>query len=189
MLILMAILFFLLLVLVLRSCVIGVDVSGLNYPSYVQQDFIEEDGHARTGREMKRVNDIVIHYVANPGSTAEGNRDYFDSAQSYVSAHFVVGMEGEVIQCVPLDEQSSASNDRNPDTISIEVCHPDSSGKFNDKTYGALVKLTAWLCDEFHLDEKDVIRHYDITGKNCPKYFVEHPKAWEQFKEDVKNEM
>ena len=96
-----------------------------------------------------------------------------------MSAHFVVGLEGEVIQCVPLDEQSSASNDRNPDTISIEVCHPDSSGKFNDKTYGALVKLTAWLCDEFHLDEKDVIRHYDITGKNCPKYFVEHPKAWE----------
>lgn len=138
---------------------------------------------------MKRVKDIVIHYVANPGSTAKANRDYFDSDESDVSAHFVVGLEGEVIQCVPLDEQSSASNNRNSDTISIEVCHPTKTGKFNDKTYGALVQLTAWLCEEFHLDTDDIIRHYDITGKNCPKYYVEHPEAWEAFKEAVKEEM
>ena len=175
--------------LMLRSCLLAVDISELSYPSYIQQDFISQDGHSRTGWEMKRVNDIVIHYVANPGSTAKGNRDYFDSSQSRVSAHFVVGLKGEVIQCIPLDEQSSASNDRNPDTISIEVCHPDSSGKFNDKTYGAVIKLTAWLCQEFHLDEDNVIRHYDVTGKNCPKYYVEHPDAWEQFKKDVKKEL
>lgn len=173
-------------VVVLRSCFMTIDISKLNYPSYIKQDFIDQDGHSRTGRDMKRVNDIVIHYVANPGSSAKANRDFFNSSQSRVSAHFVVGLKGEVIQCVPLDEQSSASNDRNPDTISIEVCHPDASGKFNDKTYGALIKLTAWLCDEFGLDEKDVIRHYDITGKDCPKYYVEHSDAWKKLKKDVK---
>ena len=31
-----------------------------------------------------------------------------------------------------------------------------------------------------------MIRHYDVTGKICPKYFVEHEDAWEQFKADVK---
>jgi len=31
-----------------------------------------------------------------------------------------------------------------------------------------------------------VIRHYDITGKICPKYFVENEDAWKQFKSDVK---
>ncbi len=175
--------------LMLRGCFAAADISNLHYPSYVQQNFIDQDGHSRTGREMKRVNDIVVHYVANPGSTAKANRNYFNSSQSQVSAHFVVGLKGEVIQCIPLDEQSSASNDRNPDTISIEVCHPDQSGKFNDKTYNALVKLTAWLCDEFHLGKNNIIRHYDITGKNCPKYFVEDPDAWKQFKKDVKREM
>lgn len=182
-------LFAVLLVLTLRSCFFQVDVSQLYYPAYIQQEFISEDGHSRTGRDMKRVKDIVIHYVANPGSTAKGNRDYFDSADSYVSAHFVVGLEGEVIQCIPLDEQSSASNNRNSDTISIEVCHPSENGKFNDRTYGALVQLTAWLCEEFHLGTDDIIRHYDITGKNCPKYYVEHPDAWEAFKEAVKEEL
>lgn len=179
----------LMILLMIRSCMASVDISQVEYPSFIQQNFIETDGHSRTGREMEKVEDIVIHYVANPGSTAIANRNFFNSSQSNVSAHFVVGLQGEVIQCVPLNEQSSASNNRNVDTVSIEVCHPDNSGKFNDKTYGALIQLTAWLCRELKLDEKDLIRHYDITGKNCPKYYVEHPDAWEQFKTDVKREL
>lgn len=179
----------LLAVTILRSCFMTIDVSEINFPSYVQQEIISQDGHSRTGKEMKKVNDIVIHYVANPGSTAQQNRDYFNSSQSKVSAHFIVGLKGEVVQCIPLGEQSSASNNRNPDTISIEVCHPGSNGKFNDKTYRALVKLTAWLCDEFRLDEDNVIRHYDVTGKACPKYYVEHPDAWKQLKKDIKRKL
>ena len=30
-----------------------------------------------------------------------------------------------------------------------------------------------------------VIRHYDVTGKNCPKYYVENPDAWLQMKADI----
>ena len=52
-------------------------------------------------------------------------------------------------------------------------------------TVAALVQLTAWLCVKFDLTEDQVIRHYDVTGKNCPKYFVENEDAWAQFKEDV----
>ena len=53
-------------------------------------------------------------------------------------------------------------------------------------TYDRVVELTAWLCEEFHLDsEEDVIRHYDVTGKLCPLYYVEHPEAWDAFLQDV----
>ena len=160
-------------------------LGGLAAPSWVQQEFIREDGHSRSGKELTAVNDIVIHYVGNPGTTAQANRDFFDSDASNVSSHYVIGLDGEIIQCLPLDERSAASNNRNPDTISIEVCHPDSTGKFNDATYLSLVKLTAWLCDEAGLSSDHVIRHYDVTGKICPKYFVDHEDAWEQFKSDV----
>lgn len=160
-------------------------LGGLAAPSWVQQEFIREDGHSRSGNELTAVNDIVIHYVGNPGTTAQANRDFFDSDASNVSSHYVIGLDGEIIQCLPLDERSAASNNRNPDTISIEVCHPDSTGKFNDDTYRSLVKLTAWLCDEAGLSSDHVIRHYDVTGKICPKYFVDHEDAWEQFKSDV----
>jgi N-acetylmuramoyl-L-alanine amidase CwlA len=90
---------------------------------------------------------------------------------------------------VPLYERSAASNSKNKNSISIEVCHPDSSGKFNDETYNSLIKLVSFLCDKFSLDENDIIRHYDITGKICPKYYVENEDAWETFKRDVKESL
>ena len=48
-----------------------------------------------------------------------------------------------------------------------------------------MVQLCAWLCMKFDLNEDNVIRHYDVTGKICPKYFVENEEAWKKFREDV----
>lgn len=143
----------------------------------------------QTGVESDPITGIVIHYTANPGSTAQQNRDYFnglkDSHETSVSSHFVVGLEGEIVQCVPTWEIAYASNERNHDTVSIECCHPDETGKFNDETYKSVVQLTAFLCEKYGLTQENVIRHYDVTGKICPKYFVEHEDAWQTFKEDV----
>lgn len=145
--------------------------------------------YSRPGIAMGHVNGIVIHYTANPGSTAIQNRDYFeglkDSHITKASAHFIVGLEGEIVQCIPTAEIAYASNSRNSDTIAIECCHPSEDGKFNQKTYDSLVYLTAWLCRKFDLTADDVIRHYDITGKKCPLFYVEHEDAWEQFRQDV----
>ena len=138
---------------------------------------------------LTQVNGIVVHYTANPGTTAEQNRSYFESlaetGETHASSHFIIGISGEIIQCIPCNEISYASNDRNSDTISVECCIPDESGKFTDETYQSLVKLVAWLMGRYDLSVDDVIRHYDVTGKNCPKYYVEHEDAWEQFKQDL----
>ena len=161
------------------------ELAATSAPDWVDQQIIKVDGDSRRGVMLEGVRNIVIHYVGNPGATAQQNRDYYANPSSDVSSHFVIGLKGEIIQCIPLHEKSSASNHRNKDTISIEVCHPDESGKFTDASYQSLVKLTAWLCETCDLDSADVIRHYDITGKQCPLYFVTHEDAWEQFKKDV----
>ena len=161
------------------------ELAATSAPDWVDQQIIKVDGDSRRGVMLEGVRNIVIHYVGNPGSTAQQNRDYYASRSSEVSSHFVIGLKGEIIQCIPLHEKSSASNHRNKDTISIEVCHPDESGKFTDETYDSLVKLTVWLCEVCGLDSSDIIRHYDITGKQCPLYFVTHENAWERFKKDV----
>ena len=57
--------------------------------------------------------------------------------------------------------------------------------KFNQQTYDSLVELTAYLMGRFQLTTDDVIRHYDVTGKKCPLYYVEHEDAWQQFLTDV----
>ena len=154
-------------------------------PEWVDVQLISIDGASRRGERLEDINDIVIHYVGNPGTTAQQNRDYYENPESQVSSHFLVGLDGEIIQCVPLWEKSSASNSRNRDTISIEVCHPDETGKFSDVTYAALVRLTAWLVEAAGLDAGDIIRHYDITGKECPRYFVTNEDSWQDFKADV----
>ena len=52
------------------------------------------------------------------------------------------------------------------------------------------MKLTShwsnlWLMGRYDLTADDVIRHYDVTGKDCPKYFVENSNAWSDFKTDL----
>ena len=173
----------------------GLPGEGIAVPDYVEQDYIPVNDWSRPGTPLEDINAVVIHYVGNPGTTARANRNYFASLSSgkegtYASSHFVVGLEGEVVQCVPLTEVAYASNTRNGDTVSIEVCHPDETGEFSPVTYGRCVELAAWLCREFKLDpETDVIRHYDVTGKECPLYYVEHPEAWERLKADVAAEL
>ncbi len=173
----------------------GLPGEDVKVPAYVEQDYLTVNEWSRPGDPLEEINGVVIHYVGNPNTTAQANRNYFDSLASgtegtYASSHFIVGLEGEVVQCVPLTEIAYASNTRNGDTVGIEVCHPDETGKFSPVTYDRLVELTAWLCREFRLDpESDVIRHYDVTGKICPKYFVDEPAAWDQFRMDVDEAM
>jgi len=153
-------------------------------------ELLTPNKYSRPQVPMEDVTGIVIHYTANPGSTAAENRSYFeglkDSGLTYASSHFIVGIEGEVVQCIPTNEISYASNDRNGDTVSIEVCHIDETGEFSASTYNSLVELTGWLCGYLGVEPENIIRHYDVTGKPCPLYYVEHEDQWFKFIEDVK---
>ncbi len=155
-------------------------------PQWMTAAFLTEDGASRTGEKLEAVRDIAVHYVANPGTSAIANRNYFEGPDSDTSSHFIVGLEGEVLALIPTDEKSCATNERNVDTVSVEVCHPDETGEFSRTTYESLIRLLAYLCEEFDLTEENLIRHYDVTGKMCPRYYVENEEAWETLKDDVK---
>lgn len=173
----------------------GLPGEGVALPDHVEEDLLPVNQWSRPGTPLETIDGVVLHYVGNPGTTARANRNYFASLSTgqegtYASSHFIVGLDGEVLQCVPLTEIAYASNTRNDDTVSIEVCHPDDTGEFSGVTYQRAVELTAWLCRTFDLDpETDVIRHYDVTGKVCPRYYVEHPEAWERFLTDTAAEL
>lgn len=152
--------------------------------------------NSRPQLALEQVKGVVIHYTANPGTDAMANRNYFESRKDMpeeskykVSSHFIIGLDGTIVQCIPLNEIAYASNNRNQDTISIECCHPDKKGKFTDATYQSLVHLTAYLCGRFGLTYEEVIRHYDVTGKLCPLYYVKNRKSWKILKTDIFNEV
>ena len=164
--------------------------SDIAMPDFVTADYLPMNEYSRPGTPLEEISGVVIHYVGNPGTTAAANRSFFANLalthETYASAHFLVGLDGEILQCVPLTEIAYCSNTANDYTVSIEVCHGDETGKFNDATMESLEQLVAWLCETFDLDPtEDVIRHYDVTGKICPKYYVENEDAWLAFRQDV----
>lgn len=161
-----------------------------SHPEWTE-DFLTVNEYSRPGEALPEVNNIFVHYTANPETSAAQNRSYFenlkDNHERSASAHFIIGYDGEIIQCIPLDEIAYAVQTRNYDSISIECCYLAKDGSFTQETYDSLIGLLGWLTDAYGLDAEDILRHYDCGGKKCPLYYTEHPDAWEQLLQDVES--
>ena len=161
---------------------------------FIQKALLTPNKYSRPQTPLTKVNGVVVHYVGNTSSTAINNRNYFESlkntGKTYASSHYIIGLQGEIIQCVPENEIAYCSNDRNSDTISIENCHPKADGKFSEDTYKSLIWLLADICKRYKLNPlKDIIRHYDVNKKKCPLFYVNKPNDWIKLREDVKMKM
>lgn len=175
------------------------DITDAAMAELIEEKFLTVRDSSRSGEKLWELKNVVVHYVANPGTSALKNWSYFETqTETAVSAHFIIGLEGEIIQCMPLDEVAWAVGvkEGNYTSVSIECCHPDETGKFTDETYESLIKLVSWLCNKFELGRDDVLRHYDygrqvswgVWHKECPLYFADadDPAShlrWADFKE------
>lgn len=154
------------------------------------EKFLTINKYSRPAKKLNGVKNIVIHWVGNSGSSAIGNRNYFESLKNrhiYASSQYIVGLNGEIIQCMPENEVAyhAGNLSMNYNSIGIEICHPDWSGKFNSVTYNALIELLVDLCRRYNLTADKIIRHYDVTGKLCPKYYVEHNNEFLEIRNKV----
>ena len=182
----------------------------------IRQDFLTPNEYSRPGNMikmgtsiiLKKVEGLVFHWVENPGTSAQFNRNWFearkDGNHGYGSAEYIVD-HSEIIQCMPNDEiafhvgagpfpssRYTATALRefrtypSARTIGIELCHPDWTGRFEPEVLWRAIWLGAGLCLQYDLDPfSDCWRHFDITEKNCPKYWVKHPNGFTEFKRDM----
>ena len=140
---------------------------------------------------INRIKYIVVHFTANNGDTAYGNTNYSKSYRG-ASAHYFVD-ENNIYQSV--EDKNVAwhcgakkykhSTCRNSNSLGVELCSmKDSKGNFYfmDKTVDNAVELVKMLMAKYNVPIANVIRHYDVTGKNCPEPFVRDIKAWQNFK-------
>ena len=168
----------------------GIAENQFNQHPNWSEEFLTISEYSRPGEPLAEVNNIFVHYTANPNTSAAQNRNYFENLKDNhdvrgASAHFIIGIEGEILQLVPLDEIAYAVQTRNEDSISIECCYKYDNGQFTQETYDSLIELLAWLVDTYELEADDILRHYDCGGKKCPLYYVEHEDAWRILKRDV----
>ena len=135
---------------------------------------------------------IVIHYVGATGG-AEDNCRYFQSNYRGSSAHYFVGHEGEIWQCV--EDKDIAWHCgattykhpycRNTNSIGIEMCcrkKANGTWYFEEATVKATIELTKELMKKYNIPAANVIRHFDVTGKTCPEPYVRDTAAWNTFK-------
>ena len=135
---------------------------------------------------------IVVHYTGNKGDTAKSNATYFHTAVTKTSAHYFVD-ENEIYQSVP-DFYTAYSVGcktgyyhkyaRNNNTINIEMC--DSFTTIPAKTKQNTFYLIKLIMDRYSIPVENVIRHYDVTHKLCPKPLISEI-AWNNFKKELKN--
>lgn len=172
----------------------------------MKQELLTINPYSRPGKKLKSVRAIIVHWVANPGTTAMQNRIFFEKRaqgkDGYGSAHIIID-DNDVIECIPEDEVAyhvgankytdiglSISSYPNARTLGVELCHPGWDGKPSDSTYKKALEYLAQRCKKYNLDPiKNIYRHYDITGKDCPKYYVENPDDFDNLKLDVQKLM
>lgn len=135
---------------------------------------------------------IVKHYVGATGGAKE-NCTYFRDTYRGASAHYFVGHDGEIWQCVEDKDiawhcgapEYRHPECRNSNSIGVELCvKKDKKGRwyYTEATKKAAVELFIYLMDKYGIDEKHVLRHYDVTGKICPEPDVRKGnKVWSQF--------
>ena len=166
----------------------------------IKEMFITPNKYSRPQKQIGQIKNIVIHWIGNAGTTAENNAKYFDGLKVgkknstgdyiYASSHYIIGNDGVVVRCVPESEVAYHASKANSYSIGVEVCHPDWTGNPTQKAYESLVNLLVELCKRYKLEPTQaIVRHYDVTGKVCPKYYVEDVGAFKRLKAEVKSQM
>lgn len=153
------------------------------------------------GNRTETVKYIVIHYTGSEG-TAANNVSYFNNGNRGASAHYFVGQNGEVREyCDPAKWYAwhcggSLESSHHPlygkctnrNSIGIEICthYNGENWEFTAAAVSAAVELTKYLMARFNVPADRVCRHYDVTGKFCPRTKGWGPVGgsgeWDKFK-------
>lgn len=150
-------------------------------------------------RSSRSIQYIVIHYTSNKNDTAYNNTQYFKTEYRGSSAHYFIDND-EIWQCVEDKNiawhcgSSSYKHPkcRNANSIGIEMCtsYNSSNGYYiSDKTTKNTVYFTKQLMEKYNIPAENVIRHYDVTGKNCPAPWVTNPSKWNDFKQQIQEDI
>ena len=135
---------------------------------------------------------LVIHFTANDGDSAKNNADYFAREAPGASAHFFVD-EREIWQSVQEKDIAWHCGTRgmyfhpycrNTNSLGVELCSRKRGEKyyFTPETVKNAQQFVRSLMKRYGIPTENVVRHYDVTHKNCPAPFVEDAGAWQRFK-------
>ena len=143
-------------------------------------------------RKYDEVKAIVIHNTGNDNDKAKSNCLFFSKPVSpQRSAHFFIDRDGEIYRSVYVKRVAWSVGIpgkgvifNNKNTVSIELC--DIATKdISEKQLESL----KWLIKKIRKKCKNanqIIRHYDVNGKQCPLRYIT-PNKWEALRKELEN--
>jgi len=165
----------------------------------VVKNFVKVNQYTRPGLKLSGVKGIVMHWTATPGATALNERNYFNGTciadKRFASAHYFVD-RNEAQYIIPENEMAYHAHDQNrcyvsflkpnanQTAIGVEMC-VEKNGTIHDETVQNAAELVADLCKRFKLSTEKIVRHYDVTNKNCPAPWVSDSSKLTAFRKKV----
>lgn len=125
---------------------------------------------------------ICVHYTGQTGTDADKLALFYKNVaagmfpgkpNSWTSTQYIIGLTGKVIRIIPDNEVAYAASGKNDGTLHIEVCYSKAGGEFEEASVSALRELVQYLMQKYNITAGNVLRHYDLTGKYCPWYYVD----------------
>ena len=171
-----------------------------NNPIAVVIHYTANDSPSAT--DIANVKYINRNYVKKDGKIYEANgktKFRYGSAQWFID-------EDSATLCIPQSEVAWACGDRqlpynngykgqtklakelfnhrqNYMTINYELCNNGDWGKTCDNS----IDIIAQDIIDYNIATHMIFRHFDITGKICPKPFVDDEQAWEKYRTRIIN--
>ena len=154
-------------------------------------------------RDSSSIKYLVFHYTGNDGDNDTNNANYYANHVVEASAHYFVD-DDSITQSVLDNEIAWAVGGKkwadcdktgggklyktvtNANSISIELCDTKKDGTYSatEETLKTAIALARILMQKYNIPIENVVRHFDVTGKHCPAYFMDETK-WKVFKERI----
>lgn len=127
------------------------------------------------------IDTIIVHYTA--ANRIAGTISWFQMKESKVSAHYVIGRDGRIVQMVEDDKKAwhagasffRGKKNVNNFSIGIELVGTKDSG-FTDVQYEACAYVCSKLIEKYKIELDRIVGHEDISGDEAVKLGIRTEK-------------
>ncbi|MEB3198181.1 MAG: N-acetylmuramoyl-L-alanine amidase [Candidatus Sericytochromatia bacterium] len=141
------------------------------------------------------IDTIILHDTETPGVTqARTIVNWFQHPRSFVSAHYIIGKAGELIQCVPDERRAwhagpskfEGREKVNDFSLGIELVNAQTgSDPFSDAQYRTLSVLTTDLVQRYGIPLERIVGHRHVTNYPGIKKDPADNFDWARYKRGV----
>lgn len=156
----------------------------------VSSRIIDISENTRPNEKIDKIFKIILHHAPIKNKGGMKIRNYINNLKNqddiFCSYHYIIGLDGEIINIVPENELAIHTGILEFDTHSLGICICYNDDKISKKVLDSLENLSKHLTNKYALDPTyDLIRCYDVINRRSPVFFVDNPYFYFDFKEKI----